>query len=976
MRSALEKLAIKIDPTFSAPHHLAQRSACGARTGLLPLIAIAWSAGSAIGLLVTQIGTATWLLSAAIVALTTLLSMKHLVVPVQVALFVCFLCVASARAALDRTTTTPGHATLAHFADGRIVSVRGTISSEPQHLESRAGRLEQFGHVPSPIMFNISAANITWPGAPGLLSVASIRIFVHVEEDSVLAVHGGDRIHLRGRLRSSRRASNPGAVHLRTSDSWIDVPGAQLLELTKRRRKSDSPSNAEHLSAWRMLIRSGLDRALSNQASPRSRALVNAIVLGIRTRDFDEMSEPYRRTGLAHYLAVSGFALGVLVAIPALLLLSASPLVRGVVVAIVVTLGMLAIDLRAPALRAGVVACAAALGSVLGRDWNRNSLLALAALILLLIDPMEILRAGFQLSFAVVAALLLLAPVLSRRLQGPVAHMDGRLRSLPITWMRTAIACGVVAWCAATPIVLHHFGILSPAGIALSILAAPIVVTIVAFSIGAIVASLAWPALASIPAMIAAWSAEFLDNATLFCAQVPGACFVLPSPSFIWVLCAELLLWRWVLHVRPAERTVLVVGTLLLVVFFVASSTRTTPNGTLEMLTLDVGNGSCHVVSGPGGSILVDAGSSSIVSCARRVVMPALRMRGIESLEAIVITHANLDHYAAAGDLISRIPIGTIILGESFIARARSKPSGPAALFLRLTNTWNVPVVVVSAGDSHIIGGLRWRFLHPRSGSRWMLENDSSLVVRVEHLAADPDEPAALLFTGDIEEEAMRHLMEHQKSGLRACILEAPHHGSVRRSTKSFIEQVDPFLIIQSSGSQRLQRDEFGSLLESRFRAVTARSGAIHIRHVHRGTCEITRFWGDHPITFRSTSRDTFAPHSTIATVLPEKRERSFMNPATATPAAPSISTLCDERITRMASAISSSETSTDVSMTSRQSPKVIDPASTPPAVPSESVGFEGKSSSSPALSDSCMTQEFAGEQATISVPGRTDLRN
>jgi competence protein ComEC len=626
-------------------------------------------------------------------------------------------------------------------------------------------------------------------------------------------------------------------VQIRASNSWIDVPGPQLLVLTERRVVNDSPAMAEHITAWRLIIRSGLDRALSKHASARARALVNAIVLGIRTRDFDEISEPYRRTGLAHYLAVSGFALGVLVAIPALVLLTASPMVRGVVIMIVVTLGLLAIDLRAPALRAGVVACAAALGTTLGRDWNRHSLLALAALILLLIDPMEILRAGFQLSFTVVAALILLAPVLARRLPGPVARLDGRLRSLPFIW---------------TPIVMHHFGILSPVGIALSIVAAPLVVAIVAFSITAIIASLVLPALAPIPAMIAAWSAELLDNSAVFCSQVPGACLVLPSPSFIWVLCAEFLLWRWVLHVRTAERTFLVAGTLLLLVFFVAASTHTTPRKTLEVLTLDVGNGSCHVVSGPSGSILVDAGSSTISSCAQRIIAPALGAKGITFLEAIVLTHANLDHFSAAGDLISRIRVGKIIIGESFLARARSEQSGPAATFLHLTESWHIPVEVVCADDLLIIGGLRWHFLHPEAASNWSIENNSSLVVRVEHLSADPEEPAAILFTGDIEEEAMRHLLEHRKTELRANILEAPHHGSVRRSTKSFIENVDPDVIVQSSGYRRLKHDEFGLLLESHERAVTARSGAIHLRHTHHGICSLMRFRdsGKPPVQF------------------------------------------------------------------------------------------------------------------------------
>ena len=122
-----------------------------------------------------------------------------------------------------------------------------------------------------------------------------------------------------------------------------------------------------------------------------------------------------------------------------------------------------------------------------------------------------------------------------------------------------------------------------------------------------------------------------------------------------------------------------------------------------------------------------------------------------------------------------------------------------------------------------------WRFLHPGEENRWRRENDRSLVFRVEHVEAEPGSPAEILFTGDIEEAAMRHLMEEFPLSLRAHVLEIPHHGSLRPATGRFIECVKPDLILQSTGPRRMVKDELRSVIGGRMRACTAECGSITV---------------------------------------------------------------------------------------------------------------------------------------------------
>src|ERR1035441_5278986 len=124
-----------------------------------------------------------------------------------------------------------------------------------------------------------------------------------------------------------------------------------------------------------------------------------------------------------------------------------------------------------------------------------------------------------------------------------------------------------------------------------------------------------------------------------------------------------------------------------------------------------------------------------------------------------------------------------------------------------------------------------------------------------------------------------------------------------------------------------------------------------------------------------NTSADTLRPQISRMTFLPCQRGASFRNAATATPAAPSITQCSVSNISRMARRISSSLTSTPRSITRRQTSKVTEPASSPPAVLSDSVGRSATSTMLPACKHWCITGEFSGQQPTISVSGETAFR-
>ena len=741
-------------------------------------------------------------------------------------LFTGFLLLGILRASMVPWGMNKDEAPIHSIADGRVVCVTGRITEIQESIRPSTGILERFGYVPSTHILRMSDVCIT-DGIGISHSADTIEVRINSEEGSTTGLMAGDLVALRGNLYGFQPKTNPGRTPRLKTDPWVKVPNKELISI-KQRDRLDGYSIESLLNCWQQSVVRLLDDSMSDWGVPESRSLVRAMVLGDRSGEFNELMIPYRRTGLAHYLAVSGFALGVIIAIPRLLTPIDSKVIRSLVIMLTVVVGMASIELRAPAWRAGIVALVVTTGSLFGRDWKRMNLLALAAFLLLMVDPEELMNPGFQLSFLVVASLLVLAPVVERWLEVLSTYSPVSLEGTLFTWVRKSCACGLAAWSVATPIVFFHFGIVSPAGALMSIVAGPLVALIIVLAVLSIVLSIAAPWCLNPAGPMASLLAETMNHLASWFSMLPGCCLIAPPPSAIWIICCELLIWRLILHQRPWERSCIVAGTVLLSCTLLLSPSS--PESELiEITTLDVGNGTCHLVKGTNGWVMVDSGSATIRNGCARVLLPTMKALGISELKCVFISHPNLDHFSMIGDLIGRVGIDRIVVGNSFIEHARRKPDGPSALLLDIASQWNTEVVVTQGGQELFSAGLIWKVIHPYSDFISRVENDHSLVIGVHRFGSGEEHDFDALFTGDIEEHAMKTLID-RKLKIRAIVLEAPHHGSVRPSTGDFLSSIKYELIIQSTGRSRLISDHLSDLVVRSKRLITAVHGAIQVR--------------------------------------------------------------------------------------------------------------------------------------------------
>jgi competence protein ComEC len=198
-------------------------------------------------------------------------------------------------------------------------------------------------------------------------------------------------------------------------------------------------------------------------------------------------------------------------------------------------------------------------------------------------------------------------------------------------------------------------------------------------------------------------------------------------------------------------------------------------DGIARITFLDVGQGLAALVQTRHHALLYDAGPaySLDADAGNRVVVPFLRGEGLARLDAVVVTHNDIDHAGGAASVMRAVP--TAVLWSSLDPAHPARAHAPVRLPCRAGPRWEWDGVVFT-------------MLHPTVASYddpWLKPNSRSCVLRI----ATPH--GAVLLTGDIEERDERILLA-TGTALNATVMLAPHHGSGTSSSSALLGVVRP----------------------------------------------------------------------------------------------------------------------------------------------------------------------------------------
>ena len=195
---------------------------------------------------------------------------------------------------------------------------------------------------------------------------------------------------------------------------------------------------------------------------------------------------------------------------------------------------------------------------------------------------------------------------------------------------------------------------------------------------------------------------------------------------------------------------------------------------------IDVGQADCALIEWGDYFVLIDGGNKGD----GQMVVSYLQQQNVETLNAVICTHAHEDHVGGLPSVLAVYPT------EKVYAPTKTYASKVYDDFLYYTNQQGLEITMPEPGDQFSFSDgsndLTFTILGPTQS--YAEPNNTSIVVKVEY------GETSFLFTGDMEVAAENDMLDYwgEKMKWNVDVLKVGHHGSETSSGYRFVYETDP----------------------------------------------------------------------------------------------------------------------------------------------------------------------------------------
>lgn len=651
----------------------------------------------------------------------------------------------------------------------------------------------------------------------------------------------GDYICMSGTVSVPDSATNPGTfdqyIYLRNKGYYLCISNGTIESGNHR------PYSIE---GFLYGIKNRCTKIIDNSFDSESAGIVKAMLVADKSTLDKNIKKLYSENGIAHIMAISG----VHVAIIGMTLygflrkLRIGRLISGTFsIAIIILYGIMT-GMSSSTERAVIMLILSIAAEYFGRKTDAPTSIGFAMIIMVLGNPYVILDAGFQLSFAAITGVTVVAPQLRKLLRmfkcfikeadEKKKQKHKKIMSLRkmIIKLIDALVVGIASFITTTPVIIYYYYQFPPYSILINLIVIPLVSLIVGGSILVVLTGLFFTGAAVVmtyPVRLILFGYKYL---CIFASGLPGASVLVGHISigmvFVYYLSVVLIfaILRMI-RIGKTERGGPILYLMLATVLFLTVVYEVySYDKSLKVVYMDVGQGDGVLLRTSGhGGILIDGGSSSNKRVGEYVMVPVLKYYGVSEVEYAFVSHGDADHVSGLEYLLneeqSGVHVVNLVLPEYGDQDALQELKSEATAN-------NVNIIYMKPGDNITYNHqhaetINIECLYPdeEAGQGVLDTNNLSMILKttitwdvreadIENLnkSSDSDASLSLLFVGDAGIAAEKRLIElYGKNSLGeipdsiACdILKVGHHGSRNSSGSDFLKRVSAMYGIISCG--------------------------------------------------------------------------------------------------------------------------------------------------------------------------------
>ena len=610
----------------------------------------------------------------------------------------------------------------------------------------------------------------------------------------------GDRIRIYANLIKPERQHNPGQfdyrAYLFSKDIYYTCRISDLDSVIRVARDQGNLFIQHVIIPLRRYCR----KTFSGFFDRDTAALLMALILGEK-QDLDaQVVEHFQRVGVVHVLAISGLHVGFIIsfvfAFLSLLRLKYNSRIWSLIIVLIIYI--ILVRFKTPVIRASIMAVLYMIGQLLERKSCAYNIIFAAISLILLVDPQDLFRPGFQFSFMAVFSIVYGYERLSHRLP-LVTFLNKRWEnkrwvSYLTKWIWLPFLVSLSAVIGTLPLTLYYYGLFPVYALIANLMVIPLTGVIVFLSIFILFVAPLSPFFAAGIADLIMIIDQGLQLLVGTISNLPYASFTTITPSMIQIVTLYFFIYI-ILNIKQNKLNIFLLfpAVILIIIIFTIKSEQ---KKDMKISFLDAGQGDAALICFPNGkTMLIDGGNSSPYwDQGAKTVLPFMQFSGVLHLNYLVGSHAHNDHIGGFPYLLEKVTIDTIVLN------AYQYNSRLFKTIQNLAGMKNIPIKTVFRGDQlYPDPACRVYVLHPDSqfvqsetynGAEC---NNSSLVLKIQY------GKNSVLFTGDLEKEGEKPVLGYEH--FLACeILKVGHHGSVTSTSDHFLSRVNPLLSVISVG--------------------------------------------------------------------------------------------------------------------------------------------------------------------------------